>query len=39
MSNVEFINDIYTINGLKLPMVHFERYMCYLYLWCVWNNN
>lgn len=24
MSNVEFINDAYTIDGLKLPMVHFE---------------
>lgn len=22
--NIEFINDAYTIDGLKLPMVHFE---------------
>ncbi len=24
--NIEFINDAYTIDGLKLPMVHFEGY-------------
>lgn len=22
--NIEFINDAYTTDGLKLPMVHFE---------------
>lgn len=24
MNNIEFINDAYTVDGLKLPMVHFE---------------
>ena len=24
MNNIEFINDAYTEDGLKLPMVHFE---------------
>ncbi len=24
MSNVDFISDTYTVDGLKLPMVHFE---------------
>ncbi len=24
MSNVDFISDDYTVDGLKLPMVHFE---------------
>lgn len=40
--NIEFINNAYTVDGLMLPMVHFEskekKYMCYLYTWYVWNN-
>ncbi len=43
MSNVYFISDAYTVDGLKLPMVHFEskekRYMCYMYSWYVRYDN
>ncbi len=42
MNNIEFINNAYTEEGLKLPMVHFnskEKNMCYLYSWYVPNNS
>lgn len=42
MSIVNFINDAYTEDGLKLPMVNFpslkKRYLCYMHPWYVWFN-